>query len=189
MARSERIRIGEILVQQGQLSQEQLGQALVLQKSSGYKLGRVLVEHDFISEDSLHRTLAQQFNIPYVDLKHYHLNAEVVNKLSETQARRFRALVLEDRQSHLLLGMSDPSDLFAYDELSRILKQDIDLAVVSENQVLAAIDRIYRRTEEISGLARELGDELGDTHINFGLSEEGSGNEDATVVKIAAIFV
>ncbi len=184
MARPEKVRIGDILVKQGQLTQEQLDQALALQKKSGVKLGRVLVEHNFISEDRLYRTLAHQLIIPYVDLKQYHLNEETVNKLPEAQARRFRALVLEDRQTHLLVGMSDPSDLFAYDELSRILKHDLELAVLSEHQLLEAIDRVYRRTDEISGLARELGTELGDTHIDFGLSGDDQGLEDATVVKL-----
>ena len=74
--------------------------------------------------------------IPFINLKFYNTNAELVNKLPETQARRFRALVLEDRGATLLVGMADPSDLFAYDELARLLKREIDLAALAESQLL-----------------------------------------------------
>ena len=57
--------------------------------------------------------------------------------------------------------MADPTDLFAFDEIARILKRDIDLAVVTEGQLLETIDRVYRRTDEISGLAREVSRRLG----------------------------
>ena len=63
--------------------------------------------------------------------------------------------------------MADPTDLFAYDEIARVLKRDIQLAVVSESLLLQTIDRVYRRTEEISGLAQELGEELGEAAIDF----------------------
>jgi len=70
--------------------------------------------------------------------------------LPENQARRFRAIVLEERNKLLLVGMADPTDLSAFDEISRILKRDIDVAVVTEGQLLESIDRGYRRTDEIS---------------------------------------
>ena len=62
----------------------------------------------------------------------------------------------------MLVGMADPTDLFAYDELTRLLKRDIEVAVVTESEVLQAIDQVYRRTEEISGLAQELEQDLGE---------------------------
>ena len=98
--------------------------------------------------------------------------------------RRFRALVLEDRNGALLVGMADPTDLFAFDEITRLLKRDIDLAVVTEGQLLETIDRVYRRTEEISGLARELSDDLGDSYIDFGKLTDSVGLEEAPVVKL-----
>jgi len=67
--------------------------------------------------------------------------------------------------------MTDPTDLASFDEITRLLKRDIDLAVVTEGQLLEVIDRVYRRTEEITGLARELSEDLGDTVIDFGIVE------------------
>ena len=143
MARSEKIRLGDLLVQQKLISQDQLKFALEEQKRGGRKLGRVLVDNAYVSEDQMSETLARQLNIPFINLKYYTVNLEIVRRLSESQARRFRALVLEDRNGSLLVGMSDPTDLFAFDEITRLLKCDIDLAVVTEGQLLETIDRAY----------------------------------------------
>jgi MSHA biogenesis protein MshE len=182
MARPEKVRLGEILVQQKLLTEEQLMQALADQKSTGRKLGRVFVESAFVTEEQISGALAKQLAIPYINLKFYNTNPEVVRLLPETQARRFRALALEDRGDVLLVGMSDPTDLFAYDEIARITKKTLELAVVNETEVLAAIDRIYRRTDEITDFARELEQDLGDTFVDFGTSNPSL--EEAPIVKL-----
>ncbi len=185
MARPEKVRLGEILVQQKLLTEEQLTAALAEQQRSGRKLGRVFIENGYVTEEQIAGALARQLSIPYLNLKFFNVNPEVVRLLPETQARRFRTLVLEDRRGSLLVGMSDPTDLFAYDEISRILKQPLELAVVNETEVLAAIDRIYRRTEDISDLARELEQDLGDASIDFGALAAANANlEEAPVVKL-----
>ena len=178
------IRLGEILVLQSLITQEQLMVALEDQKRTGRRLGRVFIENGLVSEDQLCGALAKQLNIPYIDLKHYNFNLDAVRLLPETQARRFRAMVLEERGKTLLVGMADPTNLFAYDEISRFLKRDIDLAVVSESQLLQAIDGIYRRTGEITGFARELEADLEEGGADFTLTESSPGLEDAPVVKL-----
>ncbi|BDT58855.1 MSHA biogenesis protein MshE [Massilia varians] len=184
MARPEKIRLGEVLIQQKLLSEEQLEQALADQKRTGRKLGRVFVESGFVTEDQISGALARQLNIPYINLKFYNINAELVRLLPETAARRFRALVLEDRRETLLVGVSDPTDLFAYDEIARLLRKTVELAVVNETEVLGAIDRIYRRTGEITGLAREVEQDLGDSSIDFGALAANPGLEEAPIVKL-----
>ena len=185
MARPEKVRLGEILVQQKLLSEDQLNQALADQKRTGRKLGRVFVESGFVTEEQISGALARQLGIPYLNLKFYNINQDVVRQLPETQARRFRALALEDRGDTMLVGVSDPTDLFAYDEIARLLKKGVELAVVNETEVLQAIDRIYRRTGEITGLARELEQDLGDTtSVDFNALSANSGLEEAPVVKL-----
>ncbi len=184
MARPEKIRLGEVLIQQKLLSEDQLNQALADQKRTGRKLGRVFVENGFVTEEQISGALARQLNIPYITLKFYNINAELVRQLPETAARRFRALVLEDRRETMLVGVSDPTDLFAYDEIARLLKKGVELAVVNETEVLAAIDRIYRRTEQITDFAREVEQDLGDTSIDFGALAANPGLEEAPIVKL-----
>ena len=185
MARPEKIRLGDLLVQQGLLTEEQLRFALDEQKRSGRKLGRIVVESAFVTEEAISRALARQLQIVYTDLKHFNPQPHLINLLSEAQARRFRAVVLDEVNGLLRVGFVDPTDMQAYDEVVRIVRRDIDLAVVAESQLLALIDRVYRRTEEITGLAKELTADLGDVPVEFGdLLGTSSGTEEAPVVKL-----
>jgi MSHA biogenesis protein MshE len=182
--RPQRLRLGEILVVQKLLSQEQLALALEEQTRSGRRLGRVLVDLGFATEDKIAQALARQLNLRYVDLRQHTFSRAVVLKLPETAARRFRAVALEERGAVLVLAMADPTDLFAFDELTRIVKREVEPAVAAESQVLQALDQVYRRTEEITGLARELQQDLADTTIDFGALSAALGAEDAPVVKL-----
>jgi MSHA biogenesis protein MshE len=184
MARPEKIRLGEILLQQKLMSEDQLQFALAEQKRTGRKLGRLFVENRFVTEDQISDAMAKQLNISFVNLKQYNIKPDIVKKLPELQARRFRALILEQLDNGFLVAMVDPTDLFAYDEISRILKSLIQLAVVNENDLLAAIDNLYRHTEAITDLARELEQELTDANVDFGGLVTSTGAEDAPVVKL-----
>ncbi len=182
--RPQRLRLGDILVAQKVISPEQLKLALDEQKRSGHRLGRVLIDLGFTAELNIAQALARQLNVGFVDLKHHNFKAQVALKLPESSARRFRALALEERGSKMLVGMADPTDLFAFDELSRILKKDIEPVVVAESEVSLALDRVYRRTEEISGLVKELQQDLGENLVDFGALGATLGAEDAPVVKL-----
>jgi Type II secretory pathway, ATPase PulE/Tfp pilus assembly pathway, ATPase PilB len=184
MARPEKFRLGEILVQQKLLSQEQLQAALEEQKKTGRKLGRVFVDKAFVTEEQISEAIARQINAPYINLKYFNIKPATVRLLPEAQARRFRALVLEERDNGVRVGFADPTDLFAYDEVARILKREIDIAVVTESQLLETVDRVYQRTEEISGLAKELTAELGEGAVDLGALALTPGLEEAPVVKL-----
>ncbi len=184
MDRPEKVRLGDILVAQKLISREQLRLGLEQQKKSGRRLGRVLLEQGFVSDEQISEAISRQLAIPFVNLKFYNLKPDLVRLLPETQARRFRAIMLEDRKTSYLVGLADPTDLFAFDELQRLLKRDIEVAVVSEALLVQAIDRVYRRTEEISGLAKELERDIGEDYIDFGALGAGLGAEEAPVVKL-----
>ena len=81
----EKARLGEILVQQKLLTQEQLKLALDEQKRSGRKLGRVFIEQGFVTEEEISEALAKQLQIPYINLKYYNIKPEVTQKLPETR--------------------------------------------------------------------------------------------------------
>ena len=181
--RPEKLRLGDVLVQQRLISQEQLQQTLDLQRTTGKKMGRLLIETGIITEELLANGLARQLRIPFVNLKPFPFRADVVKLLPESAARRFKALVLEDKGDTLLVALGDPLDLFAFDELSRILKRNISIAAVPESGLVPAFDRLYRRTEEISGLARALEKDLGDA-VDFGELTATVGLEGAPVVRL-----
>jgi MSHA biogenesis protein MshE len=190
MARAERPRLGEILLRQKLLTEEKLEIALGDQKNSPRRLGRVrrlgriLIDKGYVTEAQVAQALAQHLGAPYIDLKHFNVKSDVVQKLPETQARRFRAIVLEDLGKAYRVGMADPTDLNAYDELARAMQREVEIAVVTETQLLETIDRVYRRTGEITGFARELGAALGDSVTDFGALTASAGVEEAPVVKL-----
>jgi MSHA biogenesis protein MshE len=182
--RPKKIRIGDLLIEHKIISQEQLNIALADQKKSGRKLGRVLIDNGNLTEDQLLDFLARQLNIPYIDLKRYSVKPETLRLIPESHARRFRALALEDARDALLVGMADPTDIFAYDELTRVVRRPIKMAVVREADLLKTIDIMYRRTAEISGLAHELGQELSSYDVDLGALAGAEGLTDAPVVKL-----
>jgi MSHA biogenesis protein MshE len=190
MAKPEKLRLGEILVRQNVLTEEALELALAEQKHNPRKLGRarrlgrVLIEKGYVAESKVAEALALQLELPYIDLKHYNIKPEIAQRLPESQARRYRAIVLEDNGKAVTVAMSDPTDLNAYDDIARTLHREIQIVVVTDSQLLAMIDRVYRRTGEISGLARELGASIGDAPIEFGGAAETPGIEEAPVVKL-----
>lgn len=185
MARPEKIRLGDMLVQQDLITGEQLKFALDEQKRSGRKLGRVLVDSGYVTEEGISKGLARQLGADFVSLKTFQPKPDLIKLLPEPQARRLRAMVLDERAGMLLVGMADPTDLTAFDEIARVVRREIDLAVVTESELLSALDRVYRRTEEIQGLAKELTADMGDIPTEFGnLLGLTAGAEDAPVVKL-----
>ncbi|MCB1644947.1 MAG: Flp pilus assembly complex ATPase component TadA [Pseudomonadales bacterium] len=187
--KNQKIRLGDLLVQQGAISEEQLHSALAEQKNSGQRLGRVLTDLGYLSEHDLLGFLSRQLAIPFVDLTQFQFNPDLCRLLPETMARRFRAIVLEEKENHLLIGMVDPMDIFALDELSRILKQSVRQAVVRESELLNALDIVYRRTEEITHFAEELEESLNLDAETFELDQLSRSDGDTPVAKLlASIF-
>lgn len=151
MARQGKIRLGDLLLQQKLITQDQLNLALEQQTNSGLKLGRILADNAFVTEQDISEILAKQLNIPYINLKNFHIKPELVRLLPESLARQYQAIVLEDRNGMLLVGMADPTDLKAADDIARIVKSGIDIAVVTVGQLLESIDRGYWPNQEFSG--------------------------------------
>ena len=180
----KKIRLGDLLVEHGMISQEQLETALAQQKTTRSRLGRVLVEQGHIDETTLLKFLSRQLDIPFVDLKHYKFDTDTARLIPEIQARRFRALALDARTPSVLVGLADPTDLMAQDELARIMRRPIRPAVVSETDLLRMFDTVYRRTEEITSLAEELHQELGEDDIDLGDLAGAGEITDAPVVRL-----
>ncbi len=180
----KKIRIGDLLVQNKIISQLQLDSALADQKTTGRKLGRILVDNGYIDEVQLLEFLSRQLNIPYIDLKHFRFSTETVRLIPEIHARRYRAIALDASGVDVLVGMADPTDIFAFDELSRILQRSIRTAVVCESDLLRTFDTLYRRTEEISNFAEKLGEELRERDIDLGELMGAEDVADAPVVKL-----
>lgn len=184
MEPQKKIRIGDLLVQNRIISHDQLMTALTEQKKTGRKLGRTLIDLNYISETDLLNFLSRQLQIPFLDIAQYKRKPEVCKELPESLARRFRVMLLESNPQDVLLAMTDPTDLMGLDEISRVLKKRIRQAVVRESDLLNAIDQAYRRTEEISTLAGQLSDELSEHNFDINTLLSSAEVSDAPVVKL-----
>jgi Type II secretory pathway, ATPase PulE/Tfp pilus assembly pathway, ATPase PilB len=180
----KRIRIGDILVAQQIISQQQLETALAEQKKTGYKLGRQLVALGFVDENTLLNFLSKQLNYPFIELAHFRFDREVVQILPETVARRYRVIVLKDDKDGYLLGMSDPTDIFGLDDIKKILKKPIKPAVVRESELLDILDVAYTRAAEIASLAEQLHEELESDAVDIASILTTVEDTDAPVVKL-----
>lgn len=171
----QKIRLGDLLVQNSVITEQQLTDALGAQRESGRKLGYVLIEQGAVTEAQLLEFLSQHLKVPLIDIAQYNISPDDVKLLPEVLARRHRAIVLDDKGDHLLVGMSDPADLAGMDTLTNVLPKPIELAVVSNGQLFEAFDNFYRKTEEIASFAQELAEEYQDDsefELLGGLEEE-----------------
>jgi len=185
MATMQKVRIGQLLVDKKLISESQLQTALEEQKRVGRKLGHMLIELGMVEEDEMLNALAEHLGLPFVDLKHYRFDPEIVRILPEMHARRFRTIVLnESKDGGLLMGMADPTDIFTTDKLHAVLQRPLSFAIVRESELTNTIDLVYRRQDEISSLAEELGEELAQSDFDVDSLLQTADIGDAPVVKL-----
>ena len=179
-----RKRLGDLLVEEGIVSEEQIQQALNAQRSTGQKLGDALIDLGFITEKQMLDFLSQQLGLPLIDLGRAPVDAEAVQILPEVHARRLRAMVVARNGDTLRVAMSDPADLFIQESLMNLLGQyNLEFIVASERQLISSFDRYYRRTKEIASFAEQLHEEHKDVQsFDYGIDEADS--EEVTVVKL-----
>ncbi|GLP97389.1 GspE/PulE family protein [Paraferrimonas sedimenticola] len=181
-----KMRLGDLLVQEHIITDDQLNAALKKQQSTGLKLGRTLIESGCLSEQQLLTFLAQQLNIPLLDISKRNIPQSILKWIPEVQARRYRALPIEEDAESVLVAMSDPADLQALDNIEVLLEpKRLRLAVAPERQLLDAFDNLYRRTDEIASMAEQLDEEYAaDDSFNLSDLTMDDGDNETTVVKL-----
>ena len=187
-----KMRLGDLLVHEHIITNEQLMQALNSQKATGRKLGDTLIELSYLSERQLLEFLAQQLDLPFLDISQRRIPSELASLLPEVHARRLRALIIEDRGDSVLIGMSDPADLNAIDQLEHMLSpKSLSLSVVMDSQMFDAFDGLYRRTADYEqssnfDLSTSFIDETGDATVGKLLQ---SVFEDAVQMRASDIHI
>lgn len=145
--RQERKRLGEILISGGALTEEQLAEALKLQKSLGLRLGEVLVRQDFVSEEQILRTIQRQLGLPSVDLNRIVVAENILKMIPEVVARKYTVLPVDFSNGQLLVATSDPTDYYAIDDLRLASGLMVKPCVAKKADIIRAIDRFYGRSE------------------------------------------
>jgi MSHA biogenesis protein MshE len=179
-----RLRLGDLLVAQHVLTPVQLKAALDEQRASGRKLGRILIEDGITDEPTIARALAQQMKLTYVELTLDQVQPAVAKKLPPAQAQRLRVLPIADDGRLLRVAMADPTDYQAFDEAQRLLGRDIDVVVVTETRLKAVLDRLASNSEELTGLAREIQEQVGAPVVDTAQLSAGAAPEEAPVARL-----
>ncbi|BBF65256.1 GspE/PulE family protein [Acidithiobacillus ferridurans] len=185
-SRLQKIRLGDLLVQNGIITAAQLDMALTQQRGSGRKLGQELIAQHLVTEEDLLNFLARQLHLERIDLSRQALDPQLVSRLPESLARRYRAIPLRDQGERYVVGMADPTDLPALDAISRAMGKPVKLALISETELLRVLPQLYGAVSK----SAELRDALGDT-VNTSAPPPllESSAEDAPVVRLLnAVF-
>jgi MSHA biogenesis protein MshE len=181
---SQKIRVGDLLVAEKIITPEQLDYALKEQEISGSKLGKTLINLGFVDESVLLDALSKQLDIPFVDIKTFSYHRNDVRTLKETIARRFRVSVLKKTETKVILGMSDPTDIFCLDEIAKFFDIPIEPVIVRESELLEILDTSYGESERIASLVEEINDDLGEESLNINEIIGESDEDEAPVAKL-----
>ena len=148
-------RLGDILLRNGAITQEQLGKALSIQKEQKKRLGKILIELAFITEEGLCSTLSCQLNIPKVDLSKIELS--VFPKELTPIILRKSVLPLVQKEGTIIVAMVDPFNVIAIDDIARFTKCKVRVVITTESQMSSAIKRYQKR--ELEEEVKSKGDE------------------------------
>jgi type IV pilus assembly protein PilB len=171
--------LGQIMLELGFITPEQLEQALEEHRQTPKSLGRVLIDLGFIKETELVRALAEQVGLEFIDLTDHPVDPTATALLPEAIARRYRALPIGDRDGKLLVAMSDPANVFALDDIRAITGRDVQPVVATASDVERAIQKYAGMDSQVEALAAVTAEAESDAP-----EELEAALEDAPVVKL-----
>jgi type IV pilus assembly protein PilB len=178
--------LGEMLVDEGLITAEQLNKAIVQQKQSGLRLGQLLIRMGLVTEEGIIATLGDQAGIPYVNLDNYIIDPKVINLIPENLARSSLIIPLFRIGATLTIAMADPLNVKAIDEARRKAGCEVDMAVSTEEQIRRAIDSYYGISSSIEDIVKEALE--GDLKVTV----EGAGAEaglEAPIIRLANLII
>src|SRR5216110_3206062 len=179
------VRLGEILVKESLITQDQLQKALEFQRANGGKLGSCLTKMGFITDDDITGVLSRQYGVPSINLKYYEIDPNVIKLIPQDTASRYQVIPLSRVGSVLTIAITDPTNVFAMDDIKFMTGFNVEPVVASEAAIGDAITRFYggasSNTEELSNLMKDLVEE--DQELE--LAAEESELDTATLEKAA----
>ena len=185
------MRLGDLLIKQNVLTEDELKKALELQKGSGKKIGEVLVDNGFITEDMIVRALQMQLGLKVVQLTGVTIPKEVRNLVSVDLLKKYTCIPfeLDPYNANILhLAMADPMDMAAIDDISIVTNLQIEPYIATTRDILAAIDRCYGASETLDA-ARRFTQERAQLRGNMDETEINADVSDAPIVQLVRSLV
>jgi type IV pilus assembly protein PilB len=176
--------LGQILIEQGLINEEQLERALEEHRQTPKSLGRVLIDLGLIKESDLVRALAEQVGLEFVDLAEYPVDATLTTLLPDSLARRYRAIPIGERDGRLLVAMSDPANVYALDDIRTITGRDVQPIVATASDVEQAIQKFSHMDGQVEALASEAAEMLGEED-----HELSAAVEEAPIVRLVTAIM
>lgn len=173
-------RLGELLVRDKLISADQLGKAIEAQRSSGGKLGAHLTKLGFIKEEELLAFLSKQYGVPAIDLREFEIDPDVIKLVPKEVALKHQIIPINRAGSTLVIATSDPSNIFALDDIKFITNYNVEPVVASEEAIKEALVKSYGE-EGAGGNGGEMGVAVDDVMKEFddeGYEVVGEGEED-----------
>jgi len=191
------VRLGEILLKESLITQDQLDKALEFQRSNGGKLGSCLTKMGFITDDDITGVLSRQYGVPSINLKYYEIDPTVIKLIPQDTALRYQVVPLSRVGSVLTIAMTDPTNVFAMDDIKFMTGFNVEPVVASESAIGEAISRFYgggSSHEELSSLMKDLVDE--DQELELATDEQEmdaasleKAAEEAPIIKLVNLIL
>jgi len=191
-------RLGEILIKENLITADQLLQALEHQKASGGRLGTCLMKLGFISDDEITGVLSRQYGVPSINLKFYEVDANVIKLIPQDTAVRYQIVPLSRVGSTLTIAMTDPTNVFAMDDIKFMTGFNVEPVVASETAIAEAISKFYgeaQSEEELTKVMKDLsGEENADLELaaeeqEMNLAELERAAEEAPIIKLVNLIL
>jgi type IV pilus assembly protein PilB len=191
------VRLGELLVKAGLITQDQLKEALKSQKESSSKLGETLIKLGFVAEEDITECLSQQFGVPSINLAHFEIDAGVIKLIPADVARKYNILPVNKTGATLTIAMADPTNVFAMDDIKFMTGYNVEPVVASELGIRSAIDNYYGTTSAIE-LKKVMEDLQNSESADLEVLEEdeqldvealAAESEEAPVVKLVNLIL
>jgi type IV pilus assembly protein PilB len=190
------VRLGEILVKESLISQDQLQKALEYQRANGGKLGSCLTKMGFITDDDITGVLSRQYGVPSINLKYYEIDPNVIRLIPQDTALRYQVVPLSRVGSVLTIAMTDPTNVFAMDDVKFMTGFNVEPVVASESAIADAISRFYGGShsngEELTNLMRDLVDEeleLASDEAELDAASLEKAAEEAPIIKLVNLIL
>ncbi|MFY9527995.1 MAG: type IV-A pilus assembly ATPase PilB [Candidatus Acidiferrales bacterium] len=178
-------RLGEILVKDSLISADQLKQALEYQKKNGGRLGTCLVKLGLVSDEDITAVLSRQYGVPSINLKFYEVDPSVIKLVPQETAVRYQIVPLSRVGSTLTIAMTDPTNVFAMDDIKFMTGFNVEPVVASESAISEAIHKFYGEVESVEELDKVMKDLTGDEAADLELAGEESEMDLASLEKAA----
>lgn len=187
-------RLGELLVRNNLITKEQLTKALEEQKESGgqARLGSILIKNDLISEPDLTSFLSKQYGVPSINLTEFEVDSAVIKTIPVEIAHKYQIIPVNRAGSTLIIAMSDPSNIFAIDDIKFMTGYNVEVVVASEIAIKASIDKYYDQSASLADVMSDL--EMEDVEVigdeeDVDISSLERATEDAPVVKLVNLIL